>query len=257
MRVYFMIKYFYLLFFCAVLVAQAGPDELDGLVGRWLDYRTELAAERLAWQEQEPALKEELALLDRELAALRAEADAYAAETSEGEAEELEAAARREALAAALNEVLPVLDRAEAELRGWSVRVPAVLAGGAERLFRELPATPSAARAQSTGERLQRVIALLSQLETLSQNWHAVQESVPSGDGTRRLVQVLYIGLARAYAVSPDGTWAAIGTPGLEGWIWEPRPSAAPAIREALAIHARQQVAAFVELPLQVMKVTP
>ncbi len=252
-----MIKLSLVFFLVTAVVAHAGPDELDGLVGSWLNLRTELAAERLAWQEQEPLLRAELDLLEREVSTLQAEADAYAAESSEGEAEALVAHQWRVTLQAAHDDLLPVLDRTEAALRAWSVRIPAVLQASVESLFRSLPATPDVARNQSISERLQRVIALLSQMEILSQNLHRVQEPIVVGAEPRRLVDVLYIGLARAFAVSPDGTWAAIGTPGPDGWTWQPRPQAAADIRQALALHARQQLADFVELPLQVLEVAP
>jgi hypothetical protein len=71
-------------------------------------------------------------------------------------------------------------------------------------------------------------------------------------------VDVLYIGLARGFAVTPDSDWAAIGVPDEAGWAWTPAPSNAGMIRKAIAVVNRQQTAQLVELPLQVAgEVTP
>lgn len=233
-------------------VGAAGPDELDQWVGQWLALRTELAQERLAWEEQERFLRSELDLLQTEHAKLQAEWDAFEAESTSDEVAIAQEIARRSALESAVNDLLPVIRRTESALRHEALGIPAALNGDVERLVHALPTSEAAARRLAMGERLQRAIALLAWIESLQQEIHVTQEIIVTDEGSQRFVDAVYLGLARGYAVSPDGDWAAVGVPGPDGWTWTSRADIAPAVRDAVLIGKRQQVAAFVTLPLQI-----
>ena len=235
----------------AVGARPAEIPELEAMVGRWLDTRSEITAERMAWQEQERQLKEELALLETERTRLAAEVAAHQAETTGRDREEGGAVEESERLQAALDATVPVLQRAESELRAWEKRVPAGLRPELEPLFAALPATEEAASRASLGERGQRVVALLAGLETIQARIHVAAETLPAPDGTRRRVDALYLGLARGFAVSADNRWAAVGEPGPDGWSWSERPDLAPSARAAIQMVRREEVAGLVPLPLR------
>ena len=52
----------------------------------------------------------------------------------------------------------------------------------------------------------------------------------------QRDMDVLYLGLARGYAVSSDDEHALIGTPGPAGWSWRSAPDEAKRIRQAIRL---------------------
>jgi hypothetical protein len=63
---------------------------------------------------------------------------------------------------------------------------------------------------------------------------------------------VLYVGLAIAYAVSPDNRLAAIGRPGSNGWSWTWEPGLAQSVRRLHEVYRRERTAAFVTVPVAV-----
>jgi hypothetical protein len=228
----------------------AGVDDLESLVGRWVAVRTEAAAESRAWSDQERSLRREIDLLETERSALEAEANAFSEAASSGEERRAKDAAHSARQQAVIDALRAPLDRMEAGLRPWAVRIPKSLGDEASRLIRELP-EPAAARRQSPGERMQRVVTLLSILESLQHRIHVTQEALPDDAGRTRLADVLYIGLARGFAVSPDDTWAAVGTPGRDGWTWQVRSEMAASVRRAIRMARRDSTADFVDLPLR------
>ena len=95
-------------------------------------------------------------------------------------------------------------------------------------------------------------MALYTEIEKLHHDIHDLKELLTMPDDSRREVDVLYLGLARAFAVSTDNAWAANGTPTGKGWHWETRENIADPVRRAISIYKREEPAAFVELPLAI-----
>ena len=242
---------------CVLPVFASGTDDLEGLVGRMLALRSELAAEKSAWKDHEKSLRDEIELLTRERTRLQQEADAFDEEISSGDEALIAEASRSEWLSQAVQDLLPVLSRTELLLRMWPSRIPPGLLGDAGRLFKSLPENETQARRWSAGERLQRIIACLSFVESLQQQIHFVKDVIDADDGERRFVDIVYLGLARGFAVSPDNQSAFVGTPGPAGWQWTAQPDWAPAIRQAVQVGNREQMAAFISLPLQVLDGAP
>ena len=103
--------------------------------------------------------------------------------------------------------------------------------------------------------RLQRIVALYTEIEKLQHDIHVVKEVLAMPDGSRKEVDVCYLGLARAFAVSPDNAWAGVGVPSSRGWHWETRTAIADRVRLAISIFSREKIAALVELPLAIHEV--
>ncbi len=236
----------------SVLATHGFAGELDALAGRWIALRSELAAEQSAWTDQERALHLETNLLQRERDALLAELARDAETTSAEAADQAAEAARSEELQRALNDVHPVLTRVETRLRSWTNAVPAAIGEDVQRALSALPDSETAARGMSLGQRMQRIVGILGSMESLQIQVHVTQELVQDGLGGRRLCDTLYLGLARAFAVSMDDAWAAIAVPGDQGWSWTPAPEASRDIRQAIRIARREQLAQFVPLPLHI-----
>jgi hypothetical protein len=231
---------------------------LDRLVQQWMTLRTTLSEEQRAWEEREAQWKDEIKLLAQEAETLGREIAKGSGRATSVEAERAELLARKEALEDVLERLRPALDRAEAELRAWRVWIPESLRDGMTAAFRGLPKSQEQADQQALSKRARNAAALYTQIESLQNALHVTRQMLDTGAGARRQVDVLYIGLARGFAVTPDSDWAAIGVPDEAGWAWTPAPSNAGMIRKAIAVVNRQQTAQLVELPLQVAgEVTP
>lgn len=228
---------------------------LEGLVRQWVDLRGAVAAEVRARDEQERQLQSEARLLEKERAALQSERDGLAAELRRTAQEQQDQAERESKLRAALGAFNPSLERAEADLTRWRARIPEPLAAPLAADFAKLSGTndPSAGAVQ----RLQIALGLYGQIEDLQRNVHVVKQLLPEASGSRREMDVLYLGLARAFAVSSDGAQAAVGVPGTDGWRWESRPALAHPIRAVIESQGRSRRHEVAALPLGVVEVSP
>jgi hypothetical protein len=63
-------------------------------------------------------------------------------------------------------------------------------------------------------------------------------------------MQVIYFGLACAYAVNDDGSFALVGRPSAQGWNFVERKDLAAEIQQLVAATTGDQDAAFINLPL-------
>jgi hypothetical protein len=233
--------------------AQApGLPTLEKLVGEWSRLRTAIADEERAWNRQEKQWRDEIALLEKEKATLDKNIQDAQKAARDAEAERVEDLRDKEKFERMFEGLLPLLDRAEAELAKWPARLPPALRESLTAAFKRLPADEKQREALSDGARLQTVVALYAELDKLQHAWHPVKEVLPLPDGSRKEMDVLYLGLARAFAVSPDNDYAAVGVPGPEGWTWDARPRLAPAVRRAVEVVLREHPAELVVLPLQV-----
>ncbi|HSV99991.1 MAG TPA: DUF3450 family protein [Sedimentisphaerales bacterium] len=231
-------------------------SDLDALVGRWMDLRSAIADEKRSWQARQEQWQEEIRLLEAEKKKLRDDLEEFNRVASSAEQDRAGVLARKEAMAGALKDLHPVFDRAETRLRTWEPLVPVPLREGLAKGLTALPATQPQADKQPLTERGQRTATLYTVIESLHHECHATQEILDTGAGQRRQVDVLYLGLARGFAVSTDDQWAAVGTPCEGGWVWQSRPEIARQVREALQVLNRQKTARLVTLPMQILDPT-
>lgn len=238
---------------------EAGIDQrletLESLVAQWSDLRLTLAEEERAWEEDHEHLEREIDLLQKERSVLVKTMETENATENPVDGSR-PAILREQNRLVAISDALPALiGRAEASLRAWPARLPPPFRKPLDEAFRpiveeqEKGAPP---RVESYGARLERVVALYTEIERLQSTIHVVREMLPGKDGTRREVDVCYIGLARAFAVSADNTWAATGTPSDAGWKWREDPMLAPRIRQAVSVSRREQEITAVVLPLAI-----
>jgi len=227
-------------------------DTLDALVERWLALRATIAEEKREWEARREQWEEEIALLEREAGTLKKEMDEGDTFASSVEKKRAEALARKERMESELQKLRAVLDRAETDLRRWRERIPPALMASVTG-FDALPATQTEAGKRPLTKRAQTVAALYTQIETLQNRFHAARETLDVA-GTRRQVDVLYIGLARAFAVSPANDWAAVGVPADAGWTWTLSVEDAQSVRRAIDVLSRRETAQLVTLPMRVLR---
>ena len=227
----------------------AGVDALEGALKQWVDLRGEIATEQRTWREKEGRLQREIKLLGVEKTGLEEALRRSHDQASTSQDMRLELTARRERMTAALDGLRPALDRAEADLREFQAGLPAGLAGRMAAAFRGLPVSARAAEVLSVSRRMQVVMALYTELETLQHAIHVVKEVLPAAASPRE-VDVLYLGLSRGYAVAPDDTWAAAGRPGPDGWTWQSTPGIAGEVRRAVQLYRRERIGELVRLPV-------
>ncbi|MFC1672256.1 DUF3450 family protein [Planctomycetota bacterium] len=240
----------------APLSASAGEkplptDTLQGLVTQLVDLTTETNAEETRWKEEKSHLDTTKALLqkenkklDEEIAATKTEADV--------------AESRRERLAREIHNSSTILERVDGSVRQTAEKLlesyralpgplRTTLAGGAARVRNALSANKESLNA---ADRFRLVAAFASDVNRTLSSIHAVKQMLKPGDETEREMDVLYVGGAVGYYVSPDRSQA--GVVKREGAEWQcvPRNDLARTISRAFKIFRKEKSAALVKLPL-------
>ncbi len=234
---------------CFVYGQEPSLSDLDALTQQWIGLRSTLSEEKRLWVRRKTAWEGELELLEEQKRVLGKEVEATRDRLTSAEERRADVVARRERAEQELEEIDTVLTQAVEEARQVARAVP-------EPLFQQLPSELQAFGTSKGAEvlraqRAQRLVAFLSTIESMQNRFHAVQQTLET-DAGRRQVEVLYMGLARGFAVSPGNDWAAVGTPGDAGWTWTSEGLNPVAVRQLLDVYHRRQTAMLVPVPVAV-----
>lgn len=223
-------------------------QSLQALTAEWISLQQTVNAEKTSWDEQKAFLVKERELLQKEKSALQKEIQE--AEQAENIFLKERAGLLRdkEAFRKMLDALAPELQAAEKYFPQWKDKIPAALSENYTRLLNELKYAPEGAISQ----RLQAIVALNAELESLQSGFHLTREFLIIEKDREQEFEVLYQGLSRAYAVSMDGKKAAIGVPGETGWTWQAEHKWSDEIRKAIQFLRKEQVAEFITLPVEI-----
>jgi hypothetical protein len=138
----------------------------------------------------------------------------------------------------------------EGQVRGLANRMPQPVAERLAPLLQRIPTEASTTRV-TVAERFQNVLGILNEMNRANSEISLSYEVRTLADGSSSEVQVIYVGLAQAYYLSPRGE-AGIGTPGEDGWNWKPAPEIAGQLLVALEVIQGKHPPAFVPLPVEI-----
>ncbi len=223
--------------------SEAAVAELRETIAKIVDVKAQTSRERSEWETQRATMAEllelharELQMLDEELAAAGRSAGGYDSERRAAEA-------AIDAFRAAKAQTAEVVARARKRALALAKRFP-------EPVARETAEDRLRLESWQPGnDPRDGLLAILGMIAKAEQFNRSVRRSHEEREG--RMVEVVYLGLARAYYVDSNGD-AGIGEPGPEGWEWSPREGIAAAVRGALAQLDRKSPPQLVELPVRI-----
>jgi len=99
-------------------------------------------------------------------------------------------------------------------------------------------------------EALKSVLAVMAMSGRFNRSITVVEETRTMSGGKKMTVDVIYLGLARAYYAAESGDTAGIGTPGKDGWQWQEKPELADDVRQTLAIYQKESQPQLIKLPI-------
>ncbi len=231
-------------------------EELRATISEWVETMRKIQSEENEWSRDQEVLANYREGLEKEIADLKEQIAAARTRKEGADKESLGKVAERDRLAAAKDELTGIVRRLEENLAAKLSVFPAPLrdepkvAQGIEDLERDL-ALPEDKRGENVSKRLLNVINLLGEAEKFQQTVHVRPELKTDASGREFNMQVVYFGLAAAYAVNEDGSFALVGKPGADGWTFTPRPELAPEITRLIATTTGDADAAFVNLPVE------
>ena len=120
---------------------------------------------------------------------------------------------------------------------------------GIESLQRNL-LLPADGQTEDVSKRLANVTELLAEVEKFQQGVHVFPELRKDSQGHEFNMQVVYFGLALAYAVNEDGSFALAGRAGADGWKFQERNDLAPQILKLVLTATSEKDVSFTNLPL-------
>ena len=217
-------------------------------LGKWIETQQIIAKERNDWQQGREILEGRVDLVGKEVSVLKERIAQSEAAVAESDRTKQQLVDRNDQLKATSTQLASAVAAMEGQVRGLARMMPEHVATKLQPLLQRIPAEGAQSRV-SVAERFQNVLGILNELNRANSEITVAYEVRTMADGTSSEVQVIYVGLASAYYISPRGE-AGVGKPGEGGWTWRPAPEAADDILLALEVIQGKHVPTFVPLPI-------
>ena len=225
-------------------------EETRLTLAKWIETQQIIAKERNDWQQGKEILQGRIDLVGKEVGVLKErirQSEEAVAQSDRKRDELLAQDAELKSLGEQLATAATVM---EEQVRALLKQLPDPVKARIAPLVERIPADPAAARV-TPAERFQNVLGILNEVNKANSEISVAYEIRTLADGSSSEVQVIYLGLAQAYFLSPKGE-AGIGRPTEDGWKWEPAPGAANQILLALEVIQGKHVPTFVPLPIKI-----
>jgi FtsZ-binding cell division protein ZapB len=235
-------------------VAVEAGSSVDGVrasLEKWVDTRKVISQEKRDWDLGQEMLNERISMLEREIETLRAriaEAQESITDADQKRAGLLE---ENEALKAASSGLAESMAVFEIRTRSLLNRMPDPIRERVKPLSQRIPVEVGETKL-SFAERFQNVVGILNEVNKFNREITVTSEVRALPDGTSAEVAAMYVGVSRAYYVGGNGTIAGYGTAGADGWVWTAADEIAPQVARSIAILKNEQVASFVQLPVEI-----
>jgi FtsZ-binding cell division protein ZapB len=225
-------------------------DQARLTLGKWIETQQIISRERNDWQQGKEILEGRIELVGKEVSVLKERITTSEAAVAESDRKKQELVAENDRLKETASQLTEAVTAMEARVRELAKLMPQPVASKLQPLLQRIP-TEGAATRVSVAERFQNVLGIMNELNRANSEITVAYEIRTLADGTSSEVQVIYVGLAQAYYISPRGE-AGVGRPGEGGWTWQPAPDAAGSILLALEVIQGKHVPTFVPLPVTI-----
>ena len=225
-------------------------EETRLTLSKWIETQQIISKERNDWQQGKEILEGRIDLVGKEVSVLKERIAQSEAAVAESDRKKQELVAQNDRLKETTGKLDAAVAEMEARIRSLARLMPQPVAAKLQPLLQRIPADGAPSRV-STAERFQNVLGILNELNRANSEITVAYEVRTLADGSSSEVQVIYVGLAQAYYISPRGE-AGIGRPSEDGWKWAPAPEAAGSILLALEIIQGKHSPSFVPVPVDI-----
>lgn len=238
-----------------VLTASAQKADVDttrGALQEWVETRQIIAKEQADWTLLKETLIDTKELLSTQQTQLDEKLKDLEATKTAADDEREKLLAENEELKAATESLKVKVSEIEANLLAIVPSLPETLQDAIDPLVRRIPKPGTESKA-SLGERVQNIVGILSQAEKFNGKITLVNRTQKLPDGREVQVSTLYWGLGQAYFVDTTGTFAGIGYPTPEGWVYEEVDGLAPDVNELISVYEGEATEVnFISMPAQI-----
>lgn len=233
-------------------VHSQGISETRELFKEVIKLRTLLSEEKNQWQQEKANISDQLTIIREEAKLLEEKIQSLEATVTTAETERGKVLDKIEDAKQAAYVFTGVIDTFEKQASALVVLLPAFVKQELAPLIQRLPKEGVTVRS-GLSQRMQTVIALLTQVEKLNGTLTLNSEIKELPGGVTAEVKTLYVGLGIAYFSDADGRYGGHGRPGPSGWEWVVvEPAEAESIARAIAVFEAKREPAFVSLPAKI-----
>jgi hypothetical protein len=230
-------------------VQEVDPSKSRELIKQWVQTERLISDEKTSWQVEKQQMQDLLEIYKKELTLLSEELDAAggAAELIDVNKEKLESdlTQYREAKRVLRSSMAGLVPR----MQSLSKRLPEPLQ---EELRVDVEFINTDAALDTPRDILKSIISILNAAGNFNRTITLVEETRSLDNGKKITVNVLYLGLCRAYYAADLGPLAGIGEPSIEGaWSWTENADIADQVRKTIAVFRKSSQPQVVDLPVQ------
>lgn len=218
---------------------------------KWVETRKVISEEKKDFALAKETLQARIELVEHEIGSLREKIAEANKSIEEAEKKKAELVAQNDSLKNASSALLGNLEELENNTKRLLTQLPDPIREKVKPLSQRLPKDGEETEL-TLSQRFQNVIGILNEVNKFNREITVTSEVRDLPDGTTAEVTALYLGLGQAYYSGAKGSIAGIGTLSDEGWVWKPANEHAAAIAQAIAIMKNEQVATFVEVPVEI-----
>jgi len=221
-------------------------------IQKWVETRQVISKERSDWKVQKESLLSTKDLLNQELAEVEEKLAGLSGNESAAETKRAELADEKDKLEAATGSVKGKIADLELKLKGMTKRFPEAFLQQVDPLLRRIPEDPYHPGRATVGERLPNVVGIIQAASKFNATLHLFRETVEY-NGHEVQVDVLYWGMAIAYFVDQNNTYAGYKYPTDNGWVSEVKNEVAPQVRRIVDMYQRKNPnIEFVDVPVSI-----
>ncbi|MFC7338334.1 DUF3450 family protein [Haloferula chungangensis] len=235
-----------------VWAAEAEPDaqvvELRETISKIVDVKSQASEEKIDWETRKAEMSELLSLHRHELELLSEELEKAGTSAGGYDEKKREAEAELETLKAARRVASEAVVRNKDRMLALSKLFPQPLANETEV---ERTALEEWEPGDEARDGMQAILGMVTKAEQFNRR---VTRSKEERDG--RQVEVLYLGLSRAYYADRRGN-AGVGEPAKDAWVWVSKPDISGEVVKAFDELDKKRPPEVVKLPVQIKEVGP
>ncbi len=221
-------------------------------IQKWVETRQVISKENSEWKVQKESLLATKELLAQELEDVEEKLSSLSGNESAADAKRAELTEEKQNLEAATGSVKAKLADLEVKLKGMLKRFPEAFLQQVDPLLRRIPEDSYNPGRASVGERLPNVVGIIQAASKFNSTLHLFRETVEF-QGKEVQVDVLYWGMAIAYFVDQNDTYAGYKYPTDDGWVSEVSIEIAPQVRNVVDMYQRKNPnIEFVEIPVSI-----
>lgn len=216
----------------------------EHLVTQWIALEKQNTQLKSEWQDTQQLLKQRIALLKQEQKQLTALTSNHSHQMDEVTQQRQKLLTLQTSMEQTQAHLSSWLNKEYAQIRNIHPQLPPPLANSWQTTLSNLDK-------ENVSKRLESLLSLYQSFDEFNQRVSTQQATITDENGQKKMVQQLFLGVARGWYLTLDGSKAVSGQPTASGWQWlHQRPVEAQQVKNALAMLAHKQEAKLVTLPM-------